>query len=419
MARLTNRLTALQVQNHSERGWYNDGLGLYLQISATGSKSWVYRYTRNGKQRWHGLGRVSTLNGLKEARKSAERCRTFLRDGHDPIDIKQNRKKERHLAEMAKKTFNECATSYIDKHKHGWKNQKHLTQWQNTLTTYAYPVIGELSVQEINVQNVLAIIDPIWHTKTETANRVRQRIELVIDWATAMGFREGANPAQWRGHIEKLLPRPSKVKPVVHHSALPYQDMPEFFTQLQSIETMASRVLQLIILTATRSSEMRLARWDEINLDELLWCIPAERMKSRFEHRVPLQDTAIELLQLQWNPNNQFVFQSNKLQPVTEAAVRKLLKSQAAGVTVHGFRSTFRDWCADATTFQRELAEKALSHSLQSQTEAAYQRGDLLSKRRDLMDAWSNYCLSDTRQGGTIISLRGEHSNQQKKSKQI
>jgi integrase len=411
MARLTQRLNSLQVQQLKDRGWYPDGQGLYLQISATGSKSWVFRFTREGKQRWHGLGAFSAMHSLKDARLAAEHCRQQLRQDIDPIEHKQAIKQERRLAEASRVNFESCAHMYIDRHKHGWKNQKHLTQWQNTLQTYAYPVIGGLPIQVIDVQQVLQIVEPIWHTKTETANRVRQRIELVLDWATAMGFREGVNPARWRGHMEKLLPKPSRVKPVEHHSALQYSEVPELFTALSELDTTASRLLQATALTAARSSEMRLAEWSEIDLDQAVWEVPLERMKSRRPHRVPLSTELVELLQ-GLNQSSRFVFSnSNGQKPLSEAAVRKLLKSMVPDVTLHGFRSTFRDWCAEQTDFQRELAEKALSHSLSSQVEAAYQRGDMFEKRRTLMTAWSDYCYSNQRKPrlSVVASQRRGH----------
>jgi integrase len=403
MPRLTQRLSSVKVQQLKERGWYPDGQGLYLQISAANTKSWVFRFTRDGKQRWHGLGAISNLNSLKEARLAAEQCRDNLRRGIDPIEHKQQLQQERRLTEAARMTFTNCAQMYIDRHQHGWKNAKHLTQWRNTLQTYAFPVIGDLPVQDIDVQQILNIVEPIWHTKTETANRVRQRIELVLDWATAMGFKEGVNPARWRGHIEKLLPKPSKVKPVEHHKAMHYEDVPKLFAKLAQTQTVASSLLQSTILTAARSSEIRLAKWEELELTQATWEVPIVRMKNRRPHRVPLSPELVELLS-ELPQNSSFIFpNSSGKKSVTEAAVRKLLKSLAPDVTLHGFRSSFRDWCAEQTEFPRELAEKALSHSLSSQVEAAYQRGDMFEKRRTLMSAWSNYCLAEARSPKLVL----------------
>jgi integrase len=412
LARLTQRLSAVKVQQLTTRGWYPDGLGLYLQISASGTKSWVYRYTRDGKQRWHGLGPVSPTNSLKAARIAAEKCRQKIREGNDPIDIKRGQNQARKAAlSSTRLTFDDCAAKYIESHQLGWKNEKHRNQWQNTLATYASPVIGDVPIDEIELQAVLKIIEPIWNSKTETANRVRQRIELVIDWATAMGFREGANPARWRGHIEKLLPKPSKVSPVQHHKALPYDQMSAMFEQLQELDSVAGYALQMAILNATRSSEVRLAKWDEFLLEEGVWEIPAERMKNNKPHRIPLSPEVIRILRLQDIQTSKFVFPGSTRQAgITEAAVRKLLKSLQPGVTLHGFRSTFRDWCAEKTLFPRELAEKALSHSLPNHTEAAYQRGDMFEKRRQLMDSWAKYCHSSGETNSNIRLLK-THAN--------
>jgi len=397
MARLTQRLSILQVQSMDRRGWYADGLGLYLQVSAVGTKSWVYRYTRDGKQHWHGLGPVSPLNSLKQARYAADGCRQQLRQGIDPIIEKKNNQRQQRLAEAASMTFDECALRYIDRHQHGWKNSKHHQQWQNSLATYASPGLGSLSVQEITTQDVLNMIEPIWNSKTETANRVRQRIELIIDWATAMGFRDGENPARWRGHIEKLLPKPSKVRPVRHHEALPYTAIPDFFARLEGIQTIAALLLRFTILTATRSSEARLATWNELDLSHCMWIIPPQRMKNSKPHRIPLSQPVVRVLEdLYIGAPQGFVFsKTQRSDAITEAAVRKLLKSVEPGITLHGFRATFRDWCAEKTEFSRELAEKALSHSLQDATEAAYQRGDMIEKRNELMTKWADFCYSE------------------------
>jgi integrase len=393
---LSNRLSAKQIDHLTERGWYADGRGLYLQVSAAGTKSWVYRYTFNGKPRWHGLGAATRLNSLKQARLAAERCRQKTHEGIDPIEARESRLAEEKLEAARQMSFSECASAYIDIHRHGWRNQKHQTQWRNTLTHYAFPVIGDRAVQLITVADVLQIVEPIWHQKTETANRVRQRIELILDWATARGYREGANPAQWRGHMDKLLPRPKKVRAVKHHAALAIDEMPGFYRSLTEINTTASRSLRWLILTAARSREARDATWDEIDNHKGIWTLPGARMKSGMTHRVPLGTDALQLLDQNKPQDVVLLFPgASSLRPITDTAVRKLVQQHQPGITIHGFRSTFRDWCAERTTFSRELAEKALSHSLSSATESAYQRTDLLDARRALMTAWAEFCQSD------------------------
>jgi len=395
MARQAKRLSAIKVKKLTTPGWYPDGLGLYLQVSPSGSKSWVYRYYTNGKEKRTGLGSY-TIISLEEARRKADAKRKLVHEGVDPIAHKKAAKTQAALDEAKGITFRECASSYIESHRAGWSNKKHANQWANTLETYAYPVMGNLSIQDIDVSCVIRTLEPIWNTKTETATRVRQRIEAVIDWAKARDYREGDNPARWKGHLDKLLPNPSKIRKVEHHNALPYIEMSSFFRLLRSKESMAASALSFIILTATRSGEARGARVEEIDFQSKTWTIPAERMKAKREHKVPLSDEAINVLKEVSNQQmNGYIFPGSKGNaPVTEAAIRKLLKAEQPGVTTHGFRSTFRDWCAEKTDSPREVAEAALAHILGDQTESAYLRTDLFDRRRELMGEWSRYCLS-------------------------
>jgi integrase len=398
MAKTINRLSVKKVDNLKAHGWYPDGNGLYLQVSKSGSKSWVYRYQVDGKQKWHGLGSYTKENSLQVARSSALKCKQLRRDGIDPIDHKNQIKIDSRLATRSAITFKECAEQFIKSHREGWKNQKHASQWENTLDTYAYPLIGDLPVQAIDGDLVMRVLEPIWFTKTETASRVRQRIENILDWATVKEYRQGDNPALWRGRLDKLLPKRTKVQKPKHFPAMDYRDLPDYFATLRSKKTIASNALAFTILTATRNGEARSASYSEIDERSNIWIIPASRMKAEREHRIPLSDEAIAIITEMKDykrPADDFVFTG--LRPgraISEAALLKLVKETHPNLTVHGFRSSFRDWCAEQTSFTREVAEAALAHSLKDKTEAAYQRGDLFEKRRSLMNDWTVYCLS-------------------------
>ena len=399
MAKNINRLTALQVKQTSTPGWYADGNGLYLQVSKSGSKSWVFRYQTSGKERRCGLGSYPTLS-LIEARESANECRKLRIKGIDPIEQKRLVEREKQLEEAKKFTFKECATAYIESHKAGWKSKKHCAQWTSTLTTYAYPIIGDLPVQEVDTALVMNILEPIWYTKTETATRVRSRIENVLSWAKVRQYRTGENPALWRGHLDMLLPKRSKVQKVQHFEAMPFDEIPSYFQSLREENTIAYKALAFLILTATRSSEGREAVWSEFNIDKRTWIIPPERMKGGVEHRVPLSNEALTLLEemktLRVSDDDERVFPSLCTSGfITSDAVRKSIQRTHEDLTVHGFRSSFRDWCAEMTSFPERLAESALAHKIKDATQAAYERGDKFEKRRKLMNAWANYCISE------------------------
>ncbi len=389
-----HRLTAKSVEHQSKPGLYADGGGLYLQITPAGVKSWLFRYMRQGKARGMGLGPLHTIS-LAKARLRAQACRELLHEGLDPLEEKKRQLQQQRLEDAKNKCFRECAEAYIAAHRAGWKNAKHAGQWQTTLETYAYPLIGELSVAAIDIALVKRVLEPIWTSKTETASRLRGRIESILDWATVQGFRQGDNPAQWRGRLDKLLPKQSRIATVEHHPALPYRDMAEFFLQLQNQEGTAADALQLLILTATRTSEVINATWAEFDLAQGEWLIPASRMKAGREHRVPLSPTCIALLQRrQALSTGPYVFPSPKPnRPLSNMALLQLLKRMGRhDLTAHGFRSTFRDWAAECTHHPREVAEAALAHVLKDKTEAAYQRGDLFEKRARLMEDWAEYC---------------------------
>jgi integrase len=401
MARAIGKLTALAVDKAKRRGYYGDGGGLFLQVSASGSKSWVFRFKESGKLREMGLGATHTI-GLAEAREKARECRRLRLDGIDPIEARRAGRSQMRLDAAKAVTFKDCADRYIASHTAGWRSRTHAAQWPSTFVRYVYPVFGSLPVQGVDVGLVLRALEPIWTAKPETANRVRGRIESVLDWATARGYREGDNPARWRGHLENLLPTKSKVRRVKHHAALPYAEIGDFMDQLKQHDGVAARALEFTILTAARTGEVIEVRWSEMNFAERLWTVPAERMKSGREHRVPLSDAAFAILdEMQPMRQGDYVFCGGKAhRPISNMAMMMTLRRMGRGdLTVHGFRSSFRDWAAECTDFPGEVAEMALAHAVSDKVEAAYRRGDLVQKRRQLLDAWARFCAAPTTAG--------------------
>lgn len=408
MARTINRLSARAVSTADKAGLLADGGGLYLQITPAGAKSWIYRFAMNGKTRDMGLGPLHTVS-LSVARNVAAESRTLVREGIDPIERRKSLKLAGIASDVKALTFRQCAEAYIEAHKAGWKNAKHGDQWANTLKKYAYPVFGDLAVTAIDTGLVLQVLEPIWKTKTETASRVRGRIESILDWATVRNHRFGENPARWRGHVEKTLPKRSKVQKVSHHNALPYEAVGGFMTALRQRTEISARALEFIILTAARTGEAIGAEWSEIDLETGIWTIPDSRMKAEVEHRVPLSDAALAILKnLPRIDGNKYLFPGLKpKRPLSNMACLNLLKRMdRADITVHGFRSTFRDWAAEQTAFPREVAERALAHTVSDKVEAAYQRRDLFDKRQKLMDAWADYCETDSSQGSNVTPIR-------------
>ncbi len=402
--RAINKLSARKVDALSKPGLYGDGLGLYLQVSAFGTKSWLYRYMMDGKARKMGLGPCHTVT-LAMAREKATEARRKVLEGIDPIDERQGVKRARRIEAAKVMTFRQCAEKYIDAHKVGWKNPKHAAQWPSTLETYVYPVFGDLPVSAVDVGLVLKAIEPIWTTKPETAGRVRGRIETVLDWARARHYREGDNPARWRGHLDKLLPARGKVAKVQHHAALPYAEIGDFLPSIRAQEGNGARALEFVILTAVRTSEAINATWAEFDLDASMWTIPAERMKAGREHRVPLSDRAMEILKsLPREKDNPFLFVGDrKGKSLSNMALLMTLRRMGRDdLTVHGFRSTFRDWAAEQTAYPNELVEMALAHTVSDKTEAAYRRGDMVEKRKRLMRDWSDYCAAPVAKGKVI-----------------
>jgi integrase len=411
MAREIERLTALKVEAKDlAAGMYPDGGGLYLRVTPEGARNWVFRYMLNGRPRWMGLGPLA-LYGLADARAKALDARRKRHEGIDPIEARRAERARQRLEAAKAIMFKECADAYVNAHGAGWKNEKHAAQWPSTLKTYAYGVIGNLPVQAVDTSLVLKVLEPIWTKKPETASRLRGRLESILDFAKARSYRDGENPARWRGHLDKLLPARGKVRKVKHHAALPYAELPGFLVALREQEGIAARALEFTILTAARTGEAIFARWSEIDLLDKVWTVSAARMKAGREHRVPLSARALGILdemQVHRHADDGFVFPGGKPgKPLSNMAFLMLLRRMKRDdLTAHGFRSSFRDWSAERTHFPSEVAEMALAHVVGSKVEAAYRRGDLFDKRRRLMDAWAEF-LAKAPERGKVVSLRG------------
>lgn len=405
------KLTTTKISALRNAGRYGDGSGLYLQVSKWGTKSWLLRYQLAGRSREMGLGGLSDVS-LRDAREKARAARSMLIDGDDPIDARKAKKQALRAQSAKRITFKEAAEKYILAHKAGWRNDKHAAQWPASLDTYVYPVIGSLSVADIDTGHISRILEPIWNTKTDTAGRVRGRIEAVLDWAKARHYRDGDNPARWKGHMENLLPAMSKIRKVRHQPAMAFDDVPSFIVNLKKQEGISARALEFTILTAARTSEAINSAWDEFDLKAGIWTVPAERMKSGREHRVPMSGRALTILRsLPREKGSPFVFlgRSGK-KPLSNMAMLELLRDMKEGLTVHGFRSSFRDWAGESTNFPRELAEAALGHVLGDKVEAAYRRGDALERRRGLMEAWAKHCDAPHKGKAGNVTLIGRKS---------
>ena len=405
MAREMHRLDALTVKRLDKRGLHADGGGLYLQISQFDTKAWIFRFTMSGRSRQMGLGPLHTVT-LAEARQEAELCRKLVRSGIDPIEQRKLEKSKALVSAIKVMTFKECGERYLNAHDAAWTNFKHAAQWRSTLSTYVYPIFGDLPVQEVDTGLVLRVLEPIWSTKTETASRIRGRIESILDWASARGHRSGENPARWRGHLDKLMPAKTKVQKVKHHEALPFDEIGAFMAELRERTAVSARGLEFLIFTAGRTSEITNATWDEIDLNKKTWIIGGSRMKLKKEHRVPLSDDAINLLnKMSELKQSEYIFPgSKKNSPLSNMAFLQLLKRMNRHeYTGHGFRSTFRDWAAECTSYQSEVVEMALAHAIGNKVEAAYRRGDLFEKRRHLMNDWAKYCRSSSVEGNRNV----------------
>jgi integrase len=406
MARTTERLTALKVARAKTPGMYADGGGLYLQVTEGGA-SWIYRYMLDKRPREMGLGPLA-LFGLSEARAKALDARRLRHEGVDPIEARRATRAQMRLDAAKAMTFQQCAESHIKWQRAGWRNGKHAAQWEATLATYASPIIGALPVQAVDTALVLKILEPIWVAKPATASRLRGRIEAVLDWAKARGYRQDENPARWRGHLDKLLP--VKVRAVKHYAALPYAELSGFLAGLREHQGIAARALEFTILTAARTGETIFARWSEFDLLNKTWTVPAARMKAGREHRVPLSAGALAILeemQVHSQADNSFVFPGSKPgKPLSNMAFLMLLRCMDRELTTHGFRSSFRDWVAERTTFPSEVAELALAHAVRNPVEAAYRRSDMFEKRRRLMQQWATFCTTAPAEHGRVVPLR-------------
>ncbi len=399
-------LTELKIK-HATPGFWPDSNGLYLQVSKAGTKSWIYRYQLNGKRREMGLGGLANVSA-KEARIMASEARALVFEKIDPIDSrkeKQRQATEEDARLAAKKvTFKELALEFIENKRPGWKNAKHAAQWANTLATYVFPIFGNLAVGDINTDHVLQVLNPIFHTKTETASRVRNRIEMVLDYAKFKKLREGENPARWRGHLDNKYPKLKDVKKVTNHPALDHVQIKDFVRKLRNCNGISALCLEFTILTACRSGEVLNSTWEEINND--VWTIPAKRMKAGKEHIVPLTPAMLEILaKAKLLQQSDYIFPGARLnRPLTEAAVRKLLLNLHPGITTHGFRSTFRTWVGDKTNYPRDLAELALAHSIGNIVEQTYDRSRKIERRRQLMIDWSSEC-DPVQVGDKVVSI--------------
>jgi integrase len=449
MARTLNRLVAKGIEKQKAPGYYADGGNLYFRVAGADARGWVFRYVsptrvypatdKNGQPhkragqpqaREMGLGSFDTVT-LAMARVAADECRRHLTAGIDPIDQREQQREAERVEAAKTMTFDACRKTYITAHEPSWRNAKHRQQWTNTLETYATPVFGDLPVQAVDTAMVLKVIEPIWATKPETAGRVRGRIETILDWAKAREMRTGENPARWRGHLQHILPTKSKIRKVKHHPALPYNQIGAFVADLHLREGIAAQALRFTILCAVRTGDIigndredkPPMKWPHVDFQHRVWTIPSTKNGS--EHRVPLSADAVELLkEMKACDLGEIVFPGASLDaPMSNMSMASVIermnddrqaarlarymdpKQDGRDVTVHGFRSSFRDWAAERTSFPREIAEAALAHTINSETEAAYQRGDMLDKRRKLMDAWAAYCAQPEAAGTNVVPM--------------
>ena len=398
MPKLASEMGALAVSKVNTPGLHFVGYvrGLALQVKSTGAKSWILRSVVVGRRRDMGLGAYPSV-GLAQARQKASEARELIRQGVDPIERQRSALSALKASLASQMTFEETAKAYVSAHETTWKNAKHAQQWRNTLKDYAYPAFGDLLVKDIAKEHVLAVLKPIWNSKNETASRIRGRIELVLSYAMQAGYRpEGLNPARWKGGLDKLLAAPSKVQKTKHFKALAANEISEFIKKLEQVQGQGARALEFAILTATRSGEVRGATWSEFDIKGKMWTIPAVRMKAGKEHRVPLSSSAIKLLESLAVTESELVFPSPRGGMLSDMTLTGVLRRMKVKVTAHGFRSTFRDWVAESTTFPNEVAEMALAHTISNKSEASYRRGDLFEKRAVMMEEWSRFINTPT-----------------------
>jgi integrase len=407
MARKVGRLSARRAANARPGPLLSDGGNLYLQATAgsDGSvrRSWVFRYELDGRRHGIGLGPLHTIS-LAEARQRARTLRQQLLDGIDPLAAKRAGRDQRRIAAAKAMTFGDCVTAYLEVHSAGWQNHKHRQQWRMTLTEYCRP-LSDLPIQSIDTDLVLRVLVPLWTTRTQTAKRLRGRIERVLAWAKGRGLREGENPARWSGHLDEMLPRPSKVAPVRHHAAAPYPEIPALMAALRDRSSISARALEFTVLTAARTGEVRGAQWDELDLDRAIWIVPATRTKAGAEHRVPLSARAVEILRA-LPREGALVFPGTEGKPFSDVALLSHLYALRPGTTTHGFRSSFRTWASEQTHFPHEVCEAALAHKVPDAVVRAYRRTDFFERRRKLMQAWASYCARPCSPGATVTPLR-------------
>jgi integrase len=422
--RTVGRLTARQVANAKpgrgrSKDTISDGGNLHLQLSRGSGgatrKSWLFQYEQDGERHWLGLGPLYSVS-LAEARDKARLLRQQLIDGIDPLEAKREIKRER-LARKAEEaravTFKQCAEMYLAAHGDAWKNPKHAAQWRSTLETYAFPIIGDLAVADVDTPHIVRTLEPVWRRVPETASRLRARIESVLGYATVSGFRVGDNPARWRNHLAEVLPAKGKIRKVEHHGALPYDKLPSFMCHLRGRDSVSARALEFTILTAARTGETIGARWTEIDLRAKTWAVPASRMKAGRKHTVPLADRAVELLESLPHEGSYVFSGARRGRPLSNMAMAELVKgmgdewtnADGGRITIHGFRSTFRDYFAERTNYPNHVVEAALAHVVSDKVEAAYRRGDLFEKRRRLMADWDRYCARPAPSGATVTPL--------------
>jgi integrase len=399
------QLTALSITRANTPGYIHDGGGLYLQVAPSGSRSWVFRFSLAGKRREMGLGPYPGVS-LAAARKSAAEARALVKAGQDPIAARDAERGRKRLEDARAITFDQAAEQYIAANEPGWRNGKHRNQWRNTLATFASPVIGKMPVADIGVTEVMRVLEPMWRERTETGSRVRGRIERVLDWAKVRGYRTGENPAQWRGHLDKLLPARRKVQKVKHHAAVAVDDLPAVYARLADLDSMTALALRFVILTAARAGEVTGARWSEIDMEAKVWTVPSDRIKAGKTHRVPLSREAMEILtRVRATATGPFVFPGWAAgRPLSLTGMSKVLRVAGGGdATTHGMRSSFRDWASERTHYPGDVAEMALAHAIGDKTEAAYRRGSLLEKRRAMMEQWARFLL--TPQGSNVLPM--------------
>jgi len=399
------KLTNAKIQKLNEPGRFGDGGNLWLQVSKWGTKSWVLRYWVNGKERNCGLGPIELVS-LSDARQRALKIRRQLLDGNDPIDERRAARVAARLERAKQVSFGKCALDYIAAHRPSWKSDRHHKQW--LALEWQCKAIWTLPVGSVDTEQVLSVLKPFWESRTITAVRIRARIEMVLGYAAGRGLRpSGDNPARWRGHLESMLPKPGRITKVEHHKAIPVAEIPAFAAGLRARDDIAAKALEIVLLTALRSSEVADAKWSELDFTANVWVIPAERMKAGVEHSVPLSGRVIEIFKsIHPVKGTDLIFEGIKSGDNTGSLLAVMRELAGKGQTVHGLRSSFRDWCSENTNFPREIAERALAHRIENKSERAYSRSALLEKRRKLMDQWARYCASPpVVAGGTVVEM--------------